>query len=208
MHSVFSKIIFIVICLSFTFKLMAHVQIDYPVGGETLAAGQLVTVRWHITISHNTLNWDLYYSPDGGTTWETIQLDLPAGQLTYDWVVPEGATAQAEVRVFQDNSSTDYQDESEVFTIQELSSTSNPQSADLNLEVYPNPAREMINVDFSLNESIPLQLSFVDLNGKTFWMKNDVTQKNSIPVEGFSSGVYFICIKTDQGFYFRKVIIE
>ncbi|HZV71006.1 MAG TPA: T9SS type A sorting domain-containing protein [Saprospiraceae bacterium] len=208
MHANLSKFIAIVLFFSISSKSMAHVDVDYPAGGETLTSGEHVTIRWRITIPHNTLNWDVYYSPDGGTTWETIQLDLPAGDLSYTWEVPEGATAQARVRVFQDNSSTDYQDESEVFTIQELSATSHPQSGDFNVEVYPNPAWEIINVDFGLNPTRPVQLSFLDATGKTLWLNDNLSLHNLIPVSLYSSGIYFIRIKNNEGSYLRQVVIK
>ncbi len=31
----------------------AHVQLDAPNGGETLVAGQTVSVQWHIVIVHD-----------------------------------------------------------------------------------------------------------------------------------------------------------
>jgi len=203
-----SKFIAVVFFFGVSTRIMAHVEIDYPVGGETLTAGQHVTIQWHIAIPHNTLNWDVYYSPDGGTTWEVIQQDLPAGDLSYNWQVPEGATAQARVRVFQDNSSTDYQDESDVFTIQELSATSHPQPGEINVEVYPNPAWDMINVDFGLNESMPVQLSFLDVTGETRWISDNVSNHNVIPLNLYSSGIYFIRIKNHEGSYLRKIVIE
>ncbi len=42
--------------------LMAHVQLDYPTGGEIFEAGESVSLHWHILIEHNQENWDLYFS--------------------------------------------------------------------------------------------------------------------------------------------------
>ena len=118
MKTLFSKIAFILLLQGFTASLYAHVELDYPQGGETFNVGQTVNIQWHIAIAHNTLNWDLLYSTDGGSTWEPIQMDLPPGSLSYAWVVPSTVTTQARVSVIQDNSATDYQDESLNFTIQ------------------------------------------------------------------------------------------
>lgn len=98
--------------------LLAHVELDNPLGGETFIVGQTVTIQWHIAIPHETLNWDVLFSSDGGATWEFIQMDLPLGSLSYSWVVPDIITSQARVSVIQDNSGQDYQDESMNFTIQ------------------------------------------------------------------------------------------
>ncbi|MGB4850625.1 MAG: T9SS type A sorting domain-containing protein [Saprospiraceae bacterium] len=112
------KIVVIALIQTFSTVVSAHVKLDYPVGGETFTSGTTVNIQWHVTIAHNTLNWILYYSPDGGINWETIQSNIPPGQLSYLWQVPAGATTQGQIRVFQNNSSTDYQDMSMNFTIQ------------------------------------------------------------------------------------------
>ncbi len=117
MKALISKIAFILLLQGFAGTLLAHVELDYPVGGETFNPGQTVTIQWHIAIPHNTLNWDLLYSLDGGNSWEAIQMDLPAGSLSYNWIVPSNITSQARVSVIQDNSGTDYQDESTNFNI-------------------------------------------------------------------------------------------
>lgn len=111
------KIIVIALIQTFSTVLSAHVQLDYPVGGESFTSGTTVNIQWHVVIPHNTLNWILYYSPDGGMNWETIESNIPPGQLNYMWQVPSGATTQGQIRVFQNNSSTDYQDMSMNFTI-------------------------------------------------------------------------------------------
>ncbi len=102
----------------FAGSLLAHVELDNPLGGETFIVGQTVTIQWHIAIPHNTLNWDVLFSSDGGATWAFIQMDLPVGSLSYSWVVPDIITSQARVSVIQDNEGQDYQDESMNFTIQ------------------------------------------------------------------------------------------
>lgn len=96
----------------------AHVALDYPVGGETFTAGDTVNIQWHIQIQHNIINWDLYFSPDGGLTWQVIQLDIDPSVLNYLWIVPRLETQQARIRIYMDNVGTDYQDESGNFTIQ------------------------------------------------------------------------------------------
>ena len=117
MKTLISKIAFILLLQSFANNLFAHVELDYPVGGETFNPGQTVNIQWHIAIAHNTLNWDLLYSIDGGGSWQAIQMDLPPGSLSYTWTVPSNITSQARVSVIQDNSAMDYQDESPNFNI-------------------------------------------------------------------------------------------
>lgn len=96
-------------CLAGVGTSGAHVALIYPTGGETLAAGSRVTIEWQEVILHNGLNWDLYWSSDGGSTWTPIQLDVPYSARLYEWDVPLVATTMGRVRVIQDNADTDYQ---------------------------------------------------------------------------------------------------
>ncbi len=45
----------------------AHVQLDYPVGGETFVAGEIIEIQWHVLLPHQEhTDWDLFFSSDGG----------------------------------------------------------------------------------------------------------------------------------------------
>ena len=117
LKSIFTKIFCIFLLQGFAYNAFAHVYLDYPQGGETFQANTIITIEWHIAIPHEQLNWDLFFSADGGNTWQPIQLDLPVSQLTYSWVVPSISTSQARISIIQDNVDMDYQDESMDFTI-------------------------------------------------------------------------------------------
>ena len=95
----------------------AHVHLHEPNGGEEFEAGSVVTVRWEIQVSHNTENWDLWYSTTGDAgPWIPIAMNLPAGDIsegaihTFAWAVPNTLSTQCRVRVRQDNSGTDWED--------------------------------------------------------------------------------------------------
>jgi len=117
MKSLKTAIIPLVMLMALGSAARAHVSLDYPVGGETFNQGDTVNVQWHILIPHDLQNWDLYFSDDGGATWQVIELDLPPSQFNYLWVVPGIATTQGRIKIYMDNSGTDYEDESGDFTI-------------------------------------------------------------------------------------------
>ena len=146
LKNIIIKIIFIFLWFGFTNNSFAHVYLDYPYGGETFQANTIITLQWHIAIEHEQLNWDLYFSSDGGMTWQPIQLDLPVSQLTYSWVVPSIATSQARISIIQDNVDMDYQDESMDFTIEPEPMTPfiDITAQDLNLECNTNTQQASI----------------------------------------------------------------
>ena len=98
-------------------QLKAHVNLTSPQGGEVFQPGQTVNIQWEIVIQHNTLNWDVYFSGDGGSTWEIIRADLDASLLNYQWTVPQINTTQGRIKIVQDNVEFDYEDISGNFTI-------------------------------------------------------------------------------------------
>ena len=108
----------VVLLLAVTTPVFSHVTLDYPNGGEVFVTESTITISWHITISHNLLNWDLWYSTAGlGGPWIPIAMDLPAGSAavgsvhTHDWTIPvEAASPTVWIRVRMDNSGTDYLD--------------------------------------------------------------------------------------------------
>lgn len=117
MKSLKTAIFPLVLLIAFGSAARAHVALDYPVGGETFNQGDTVDVQWHILIPHDLQNWDLYFSDDGGVTWQAIEVDLPPTQFNYLWEVPGNATTQGRVKIYMDNSGTDYEDQSGDFTI-------------------------------------------------------------------------------------------
>ena len=95
-----------------------HVNLLSPQGGETYVPGEMVQITWQEAIAHNTLNWDLYFSSDGGQSWEVLQEDIDYGQLSFQWTVPDMPGNQAQIKVVQDNPGNNYEDSSNNFTIQ------------------------------------------------------------------------------------------
>lgn len=117
MKSLSTKIGFALLLSVFSFKVHAHVGLDYPLGGETFIVGESILIQWHVVNPHETLNWDLLFSSNGGETWETLQLDIPLSQLSYEWVVPYEPGIHYRVRVIQDNEGQNYHDNSLDFVI-------------------------------------------------------------------------------------------
>jgi hypothetical protein len=134
------------LCLSFLITIKdtnAHVQLDYPVGGETFSSGESINIQWTLQISHDQDNWDLYFSTDGGTSWEAIELDIENARLNYRWTVPDLDTDMAKIKIVQDNPGADYIGVSGDFTIQTASALEDendlyPRHIVLH-ENYPNP---------------------------------------------------------------------
>ena len=197
----------IIFALSFVL-LQAHVGLDYPVGGEEFNPGQVITIQWEIIIPHDTQNWDLYFSDDGGATWDTIRLDIGLDTLSYDWTVPNDPTDQGRVKVVMDNSGTDYEDESGNFTITESSGIS-PVLPQREFSIFPNPASDFIY----LKSNSPLnnyQLQIFNVRGKLMAeyqvLKTLSEDRHMVPLIGLKPGIYFISVRSNDKAIIKKIV--
>jgi bilirubin oxidase len=100
-----------------SFISFCHVDLLTPIGGETYYVNQIIEIQWQVLLEHNTENWDLYFSQDGGSNWYVIQENIPTNQLNYSWKIPNIQTSNGVIKVVQDNSDMDYEDSSMNFYI-------------------------------------------------------------------------------------------
>lgn len=113
----------LLICIIFAVLMVtssgsAHVGLTYPIGGEMFVSGQNVTIAWSVIVSHGPADWDIFYSSDGGGTWQMLAENLPQSQLSWEWTVPDSSTAGGIIQIVQDNSlDSDYFDSSLPFTV-------------------------------------------------------------------------------------------
>ena len=118
----------------------AHVGLNVPVGGEVFVVGEAVRIEWIVFVPHTQDNWDLFFSPDGGDTWEDIEIDLPVSQLSYQWVVPNITTDEAQIRIYMDNleGTQNYSAISGEFSIREtMISVQEEGAVSLSFTLYP-----------------------------------------------------------------------
>jgi hypothetical protein len=163
-----SNLLFLIGLIAMTHAVDAHVVLDYPTGGESLHSGQLTTIKWHVTIGHDQDDWDIYYSGNGGESWEIIAIDLPKSWMEYSWVVPEGSTDSARIRIVMDNVAGSYQDISNNFMV--LPGTIPTGDIQTNREMdsfssYPNPAGEINYYSIGLKKGTQVTIELFNIAG-------------------------------------------
>jgi len=181
----------------------AHVALIYPNGGETFSPGETITVEWQVLVAHNTLNWDLLFSSDGGNTWDTIQADIHVDSLTYQWLVPEIPTTQGRIKIVQDNEGADYFNSCADFTILSPSGI-NKQIALNDFKVYPNPASNKVNISvegFELEE-----VNFYTLTGQKLFATRP--EYGSVDVSQFQKGMYILEVTVGNIKLTKKLVVE
>ncbi len=215
------KIIALLIALLLVSNLKAHVELDFPVGGETFFVGDTVYVEWHKLINHNQNNWDLYFSPDGGGIWQSIQLDLPISQNNYQWVVPNIFTDRAQIRIRMDNIGDNYEDMSSTFTIAERVLEVEKQAeypTIINLiSNFPNPFNSSTTIKYEISQPSQVEVMIYDMLGKEIiqlYYGIKEAGVHSIGWHGFdnlgnpvSAGIYLYQIHAGQFIQSRKMVL-
>ena len=74
------------------------VTVEYPFGGETLVPGEAENIRWN-AYGNEGNSFTIDYSADNGTSWTTINNNVPSTANTYVWTVPATVTNNALIRV-------------------------------------------------------------------------------------------------------------
>ncbi|MGA2298653.1 MAG: T9SS type A sorting domain-containing protein [FCB group bacterium] len=84
-----------------------------------------------------------------------------------------------------------------------------------NLSVYPNPAKDNINFNYTLLDNRSVSVALHDLSGriiKEFWKnesRNKGDWKESLKLENIQSGMYLLSIRTNEGEQaVQRVIVE
>ncbi len=129
-------------------QLQAHVELNYPQGGETYNPGDIVIITWTETVAHNTLNWDLFYSIDGGVSWIILKEDIALEARSYQWLIPDVPTSKARIKVIQDNEGGDYERASQDFTISAVTGILDPIKP-AEIIVFPNPFTDFATIEFA-----------------------------------------------------------
>lgn len=78
-----------------------------------------------------------------------------------------------------------------------ISSTSELEKLGVTLDVYPNPASDLISTKISNTDLTVEEVRIINLSGKTLYQHNQLTEQ--IRVSDFNPGIYFIQVITTEG---------
>ena len=80
------------------------------------------------------------------------------------------------------------------------------------MSVYPVPASNALNIEFSFDNSSDITLEMTNMMGQIIW--SDLVDRlngkysQTIDVKEFSSGIYLLSISTEKGKITRKIVIQ
>ena len=200
MFSIKYSAIFIILFF-FNFSTWAHVNLLNPKGGEIYLHGQIVNIEWMEVLNHNSQNWDILFSSDGGVTWDTVKSDIPISTMNYSWEIPNVITQTGRIKVVQDNVEVDYDDVSEDFTITSVTDVED-QLEVIKVNIFPNPITEFSIIEFENPESHSLTFTLYNSRGQLIrTLKEIKTNRIRLDLIDLSKGIYFYQLNSSKEFY-------
>lgn len=200
--------------ISFLIYLSAysHVDLDYPEGSDKFQAHDTVTIRWSQVQAHVTLNWELYFSADGGDTWIEISKTIAVADREYKWIVPAIETTKGRIRVIQNNEVQDYEDVSANFSIEIPQSVKELKDDLKSFDIFPNPSHGNSHCTIHLLNKSEVELILTDLTGnKIKTIASEVldagTHKFSYALSNLPDGTYIYRLSVNGNITTRKLII-
>ena len=205
----------VVMVLLLSSKANAHVALNFPVGGEVFVAGDTLTIEWTLVVPHPQNNWDLFFSPDGGITWEKIKLDIDIPERSYQWVVPQLTIDEGRIRIYMDNVGEGYTGTSENFSIRGVVTVEDEEAFSRSFNLYPNypnPFNPSTTISFTLSNASQVSLLIYDIHGREVEsLIEGIQPAGSHSIEwnasNLASGVYFYRLTVGDFIQTRKMIL-
>ena len=80
-----------------------------------------------------------------------------------------------------------------------------------NLDVYPNPSRDIFNVSFTSEDAQDLEVRVINVVGEVVYTENleqfTGEYNKEIDLVTYTKGVYFLEITTEAGMIYKKMIL-
>ena len=182
------------------YQLEGHVELINPEGGESYHPGDSVDVSWVEVQRHMPLNWDLLFSEDGGSTWDTLQANIPNETLSYRWAVPPTQTVKGKIKIVQDNVNADYEWSSNNFTILSPTGIIDPPNS-IQFKMYPNPLIDYSSIEFENPMHINYILTIHNIQGKIVRSIHNITSgKVQVERKDLTAGLYFVRLRDENDF--------
>lgn len=193
-------------------------QILYPSDYDSIIRNSVTRIYWNVANSDvapiNCSTVDVYLSTDGGFTFPLVLAQNVPNTGSADINIPDMAINNARIKIkATDNIFFSFSKRNVVIgnTATSYNPTSLPGVAQENpVNVYPNPAFNVLNVAFNTSNTQAGSLVLVNTVGQVVWSGN-VSQKNEtlkINTANLAQGIYLLKYKNDAGQdFYRKVSV-
>jgi PKD repeat protein len=141
------------------------------------------------------------FTPSGTTDWHQVSITIPASYYTANFRFKFVFTSKGGNNIYIDDINIDLSS-----GINELNNLIN------NLSIFPNPAANLLNIKFELEETKPFNFKIVDVIGESVYNTSSFMMKGenflTIDLKQFSSGLYFLKVDDGRMEFSRKIIVN
>lgn len=150
----------------------------------------------------------VFFSVDGGTSWEMWQSGLPTGIIAMDLKIQQSSVGNVS-KIWVATHGNGAYARTVVSSIDDVSSTQSILS--LNTSIFPNPASDYLHINISKEDLGEVNWSIIDLNGRNV-AANKFVQKEGrnqwiIEVRDLPEGPYVLLGQTEKEILKKKILI-
>jgi hypothetical protein len=202
-------------CATFVYELEA-IRVLSPNGGQALAAGDTVTIRWQTFTPPRCDSVSLFFTTDNGRSYRPIAHGLTPASDSFVWVIPDVHGDSCKVKAIAFGPGWQYDESDSCFSIWSAGteeSRSVPVTQTKLLGAFPNPLTNATRVEFQLSQQSLVSLRVYDVSGRTVATLADGVMKPGIYHRDWevaptaTSGIYFIRLETTNYSEARKLIL-
>ncbi len=183
-----------------------------PNGGEVFQDSTQELIRWQKFYPPRCDSLSLFYSTDNGRTYQSIVHSLSSIDTSYLWTVPNVNSDSCKIKIIAYGPGWQYDETDGVFTTSSTGVEENPPLSalrySLKVERGINPATTI----FSIPTFQRVNLKLYDINGRL--IKSLVNQtkepgiyKIDLNAKTLSSGVYLLCLDTEEKRIIERIVI-
>ena len=183
-------------------------SVSYPVGGEQIAAGSRPAIRWIVAgttaapISCPIVS--VYLSVDSGMTYPYLILANTPNDGAETVLLPNIATTTKTRIKVKCNNNVFFNISATNFTLYQGSMGAEQAYLEDGLQITPNPARDVLNIDLPLPAT--LQAQVFNMVGQLVW-SGSIDQHASLDVSTWARGMYQLRIFNGAGVQLRRKVV-
>lgn len=166
-------------------------RVNNPSTNAILDPGDTIEVTWDVAGTDqapiNCHGVNIYLSLDGGQSFPILLMGSTQNDGSEKVVIPDVYTTSGLIKV-QGTGNVFYDVAKGALTING-STGINDSYIKNHVKVYPNPASELLHIDYSGNKMEHIIINMYDMTGRVVW-SGQLSQQMTIPVGNLSRGVY------------------
>ncbi|MEO0083732.1 MAG: T9SS type A sorting domain-containing protein, partial [candidate division WOR-3 bacterium] len=191
------------------------VRLLRPNGGEVFQGNTQQLIRWQKFYPPRCDSLSLFYSIDNGINYSRIAHGISGNDTSYLWTVPSVNSDSCKIKVIAYGPGWQYDESDGVFSITSTGINeiaSQPLAMTLGLKVYPNPAKSLSVIRYSLPVEEKVTIQLYNISGRLIKTlldeyKQPGNYKLTLNTKPLSAGVYLLTLKTDGKRIIERLVV-